>query len=214
MTLAAACSDEPSALPNASNPTSVTSVFSCPANDGPLTFTVRTMGDNLALWLHQEFGRPYLVIEPARAASGARYEKDEVMVWLNGNEAMLEVDDATFKACARDAYASVWEHAKLGGVDFRATGNEPGWILEIRNRTTLLLNYDYGQSVIEAQSQEPVDDVAARLTTYSAVANGQAVTVRISDDKCTDTMSGFEFESTVIVNIGERELHGCGRALH
>lgn len=172
------------------------------------------MGDDLALWLPFEFGRPYLVLEQVRAASGARYETEDVMVWLHGGEAMLEVDGTSFKACALDTFASVWEHAKLSGVDFRATGNEPGWVLEVSERTSIYLNYDYGQSLIETTSSEPVDDPVTRQSTFSAVADGRDVTIRISAAKCVDTMNGHEFESTVVVNIDERELRGCGRALH
>lgn len=211
---AIACSNEPPAPSADENKAPVTSVFNCSGNDRSLAFTVRTMGEKLALWLPLELGRPYLVLEQAPAASGARYEAENVMVWLHDNEATLDIDGETFKSCVRDSYASVWEHAKLGGVDFRATGNEPGWVLEIRHRTSLLLNYDYGESVIETQMTGPVDDVAARQSTFTATADGQTVTIRISAERCTDTMSGFEFESTVVVNIGERELRGCGRALH
>ena len=209
-----ACSNDAPPPPVEDDKTPVTSVFNCPTDNGELTFTVRTMGEKLAAWLPRQFGRPYLVLERARSASGSRYEADEVMVWLHGNEAMLEVDGNTFKSCTRDAYASVWEHAKLGGVDFRATGNEPGWVLEISNGTSLRLDYDYGQSLIETRADEPVNDAAARQTIYKAESDGRTVTVRISVERCTDSMSGFEFESTVIVNVDDRELRGCGRPLH
>jgi uncharacterized membrane protein len=191
----------------------VTSVFDCAVDNEAITFVVRTIGADLALWLPPDFDQPYLVLEQVPAASGARYETGDVTVWLHGQEAILTVAGNSYKSCQRDAYASVWEHAKLDGVDFRATGNEPGWILEIRNRSSLLLDYDYGDSRIETEMSEAVEDHARQSTYYSADAKGQTVTIEISATECTDSMSGFEFESTVTVNIGERSLHGCGRAL-
>lgn len=196
------------------NTPAITSVFTCVADDESTTFVVRTLNTDLALWLPPRFDRPYLVLEHVPAASGAKYESGDVMVWLHGQEAMLTVDGTTYKACQRDAYASIWEHAKLDGVDFRATGNEPGWVLEIRNRNSLVLDYDYGESRIETVLSGPVEDHAQQRTNYSADVNGQPLTIEISATECTDSMSGFEFESTVTVNIGGRTLQGCGRALH
>jgi putative lipoprotein len=209
-----ACSKAESPPTIENNTAAITSVFTCPADDKTITFVVRTMNADLALWLPPEFDRPYLLLEQAPAASGARYETADVMVWLHGQEAMLTVDSTAYKACQRDAYASIWEHAKLDGVDFRATGNEPGWTLEIRNRNSLLLDYDYGESRIETVLSGPVEDSAEQRTIFSADVDGQSLTVEISAMKCTDSMSGFEFESTVVVNIDGRILQGCGRALH
>jgi uncharacterized membrane protein/membrane-bound inhibitor of C-type lysozyme len=209
-----ACSKAESPPTIEDNTPAITSVFNCPAKDKAITFIVRTMNADLALWLPAEFDRPYLLLEQVPAASGAKYETGDVMVWLHGQEAMLAVDGITYKACQRDAYASVWEHAKLDGVDFRATGNEPGWMLEIRNRHSLLLDYDYGESRIETKLAGPVEESTKQRTIFSANVDGQALTIEIYATECTDSMSGFEFESTVVVNIGGRILHGCGRALH
>ena len=59
---------------------------------------------------------------------------------------MLEVDGETIRGCTEDRYESIWEDAKLSGVDFRAVGNEPGWVLEIRDSESIRFEYDYGQS--------------------------------------------------------------------
>lgn len=217
LVLAAACGSEDPTPTVANDPAAepaVTAVFNCEANNTAFTFTVRTMGQHLALWLPMEFNRPYVVLESVRAASGAKYEVENVMVWLHGDEAMLDLDGQTFKGCRRDAYASIWEHAKLNGVDFRATGNEPGWTLEISGRVLLDLNYDYGASRIQVESSKPVSNNEELRTTYTAESDGTSLTIDIFGRTCTDSMSGAQFESTVTVNIGDRVLHGCGRALH
>jgi putative lipoprotein len=161
-----------------------------------------------------KFERPYVALPQTPAASGSRYEAAGVVVWLHGEEAMLEVDGERFSGCRRDPRASIWEHAKLSGVDFRATGNEPGWVLEISERTRIDLSYDYGASRIQANAAEPVDDQQAMRTTWEASVDDLQLRLEISAVACTDSMSGEQFESTVVIYLGDRQLNGCGRPLH
>lgn len=215
MLLAAACVGESETPTDDTDPApAVTAVFDCGAGDTSFAFTTRTATEGLALWLPLEFERPYLVLPQTPAASGSRYEGDGVVVWLHGEDAMLEVDGERFSGCRHDRQASIWEHAKLNGVDFRATGNEPGWVLEISERTRIDLSYDYGASRIQAISSEPVSDQQAMRTTWVANANGQLLKIEISAAACTDSMSGERFDSTVVIYLGDRELKGCGRPLH
>lgn len=127
---------------------------------------------------------------------------------------MLEVDGERFSGCQRNPRASIWEHAKLSGVDFRGTGNEPGWVLEISERSRIDLSYDYGASRIQAKASEPVDDQQARRSTWEAVVDGESLKIEISAVACIDSMSGEQFASTVLIYLGDRELKGCGRPLH
>jgi uncharacterized membrane protein/membrane-bound inhibitor of C-type lysozyme len=196
----------------------VTAVFDCDFDKAPFSFTTRTIGQGLAVWLPLKFERPYLALPQTPAASGSRFEGagegDGVVVWLHGEEAMLEVDGERFSGCRRNPQASIWEHAKLSGADFRATGNEPGWVLEISERTRIDLSYDYGASRIQATASEPVDDQAAMRSTWEAIVDGEPLRVEITGVDCTDSMSGERFESTVVIYLGDRELTGCGRPLH
>jgi uncharacterized membrane protein len=91
---------------------------------------------------------------------------------------------------------SVWHRAKLRGVAFRAIGQEPGWLLEITNGTEILLVTDYGQNRQLYPYVEPV--------VYQEEIRGQ---------RCTDVMSGEEFEVSVSIIMTDRRLEGCGRAL-
>ena len=210
----AACDGEAPPSSEVAAGDAITSVFDCSTPGGEFAFTTRTLNPGLALWLPHDFARPYLALDQTEAASGARYQNDDVVVWLHGTEAMLEVGTQRFGACQRNARASIWEHAKLGGVDFRAAGNEPGWVLQIRARTSIELDYDYGNARIETTSAEPVSDTQSMRTTYEAQSNGQFLFIEILASPCTDSMSGEQFESTVTVKFGERTLTGCGRSLH
>jgi uncharacterized membrane protein len=109
---------------------------------------------------------------------------------------------------------SVWERAKLEGVDFRAVGNEPGWHLEIRRGRSLLLVSDYGAHRYTFPAPEPLVDAAAARTRYEAREGDHRLTVVLEALSCRDTMSGEAFETRVTVILDNRTLRGCGRALH
>lgn len=187
-----------------------TLVFECQSNAGAFSFTIRTGPGEIALWLPQRFERPYLVLGQVRAASGAKYEGDGVMVWSKGTDAMLEVEGETIRGCTENRYASIWEHAKLSGVDFRGVGNEPGWVLEIRDGDSIRFEYDYGQSEVEVSAPDPEVDPANRSARYVT----DSLEVLVEGVTCNDSMADYTYESRVTVNVAGREYHGCGRALH
>ena len=191
-----------------------TTVYDCQSNAGEFAFTTRTGPGELAVWLPNRFGRPYLVLGQVEAASGARYEGDGVVVWSKGSEAMLEVDGETIRACAENRYASVWEHAKLSGVDFRGVGNEPGWVLEMRHGDKTRFEYDYGQSEITVFTPKPRIDLANRASVWEMQSDAGDFVVTIDGTRCDDTMSDHSYESRVTVKLGDRVFPGCGRALH
>ena len=109
------------------------------------------------------------------------------------------------------AQNDVWHAAKLRGVAFRAIGQEPGWLLEIKNGEEILIVTDYGQKRSVFAWVEPVEDRAARSTLFELDAGAS---VLIEGEPCTDSMSGEQFETTVTVETGSRSLKGCGRALY
>ena len=113
-----------------------------------------------------------------------------------------------------DPRRSVWEHAKLEGVDFRAVGNEPGWLLEIRNGRSILLVSDYGARRDRFPAPEPRVETDAARTRYETREGDHRLTVVLEGRSCRDSMSGEAFETRVTVTLDDRTLRGCGRALH
>ena len=105
---------------------------------------------------------------------------------------------------------NVWHKAKLRGVAFRAIGQEPGWLLEIKNGEEILLVTDYGKNRNAYPYVEPQEDKAARKTVFQV---DDSTSVLIEGKPCSDTMSGESFETTVTVTLDDRVLQGCGRAL-
>ena len=105
---------------------------------------------------------------------------------------------------------NVWHKARLRGVAFRAIGQEPGWLLEIKNGEEILLVTDYEKNRSAYPYVDPQEDKAARQTVFQL---DDATSVLIEGKPCTDTMSGESFETTVTVTLDDRVLQGCGRAL-
>ena len=90
---------------------------------------------------------------------------------------------------------------------FRASGNEPGWRLDItEDSMTLLL--DNGQSRVAA-AKPPVQMTGDRRR-YVATAAGRSLTASVADSICSDTMTGMPHPNTVVVEFGDRTLRGCG----
>ena len=65
-----------------------------------------------------------------RTASGAQYSDGQITVWNKGQEAALEISGHTY-TCVENRARSIREDARARGVEFRGTGNEPGWVLEV-----------------------------------------------------------------------------------
>ncbi len=124
-----------------------------------------------------------LTLPHVRSASGAKFSEGAITFWSRGEEASLERDGQTVK-CVMNRRASIIEDAKLSGMDFWATGNEPGWTLEIGSETSVL------------------------------VMDGRALVIELTGEECFDSMSGERFETTVTLKFGGRSYPGCGQALH
>jgi membrane-bound inhibitor of C-type lysozyme len=147
------------------------------------------------------------------SASGAKYQGEGVMFWTKGTEQALLEHAGEAHLCSVDAARSVWEDAKLRGVDFRGVGNEPGWVLEIEPERLVFL-YDYGTRRVEVPRPDPTTDGEAARTVYATEAEAWPFTITLSGEACRDVMSGEAFETTVEVIWGPQRFDGCGRSLH
>lgn len=147
------------------------------------------------------------------AASGAKYSDGAVTFWSRGGEALVEADGRSLR-CAENRPRSLREDAKLRGVSFRATGNEPGWLLEITRGAETVLFTDWGKTRSAFPTPEPITDAAAGRTEYRAAGGGRALTVVLEARECRDSMSGERFPTTVTVRLDRDVLRGCGTPLH
>lgn len=111
-----------------------------------------------------------------------------------------------------DGAASPWEAARRRGVDFRAVGQEPGWVLEVYNDSLVVLEADYGADRLAIPTNAA--PATGNAFTFDGREGGRMLSVVVTEAPCQDTMSGEAYPATVTVRLdGERSLQGCGRAL-
>jgi len=105
-----------------------------------------------------------------------------------------------------------WETARAAGVDFRAIGQEPGWIVDIYTQDRIVALLDYGETRIEFPRGEPTYP-AEGATRFSAQQDGHTLSITYRRFPCEDAMSGEPYPSSVEVVIDGRTLNGCGRSV-
>ena len=154
-----------------------TFVFEC---DDGFGFVARIEGDNAWVFLPGET----LALPHVDTVSGSAYAADNTSLMLRGDQASLISDHAEHTGYSNNHARAIWEHAKLEGVDFRALGNEPGWILEISNNTELKLVTDYGQRSYRFKAAWIEPDQRGRTTTYTASTAEHNITVTITGNAC------------------------------
>ena len=205
--VALACSTE-QATEDAPEQVEPASTFVYECDDG-YGFVARIQGETAWVFLPETTA----ALPHVPAASGARYGEGSITYWSKGEEASLEAAGTEHPTCINDRRRAVWEHAKLNGADFRAVGNEPGWLLEIYPRRMVLVT-NYGEQRYEFETPVPVDRPEERRTTYEAAHGEVRVIVELEGKECRDTMSDDRFETTVTVRVNDTTYRGCGRALH
>ena len=181
-----------------------TYVFTC---GDKFNFVARVEDNKAWLFLPGETLETYKV-------SDTLYRSLEVSLRLDGDKGSIESSQGNYENCRNNRRQAIWENAKLNGADFRAIGNEPGWHLEIRRQSKIVLVTNYGSEQYEFDLPEPESDTTARTTLYKVNQDGRELSLTISGEPCSDSMSGERFESKVEVVLNGKTLRGCGRALH
>lgn len=110
------------------------------------------------------------------------------------------------------AQMPAWDGARAAGVDFRAVGQEPGWMIDIYAQDRIVALTDYGQMMIEFPRPEPTYPVEGAML-YEAQGGGHTLSITVRRAPCEDAMSGEAYPSTVDVVIDGRTLNGCGRSV-
>ena len=87
-----------------------------------------------------------VTLDRVRSASGAKYKNSDLMFWNKGDRALLEITGTTYR-CQRNLQREPRIERGRRAVDFRATGNEPGWLLEIDRHFIRILS-DYGNNLV------------------------------------------------------------------
>jgi len=163
---------------------------------GDVPVSVGVLDDRLVL---QVEGRE-IALEQVRAASGARYEapgETDTFVWSKGDALMLRVDGRDFPECRKVLPADK--------APYSARGNEPGWHVNLEAETATVV-VDYGETTHE--TARPAVQVVPGAYEFSMPEIG--ATLHIEERLCHDDATGMPHPDTARLNLGDRELRGCG----
>lgn len=174
--------------------------------------------DGLEAVVHTELGKLTLlaqgserVLEQVPSDSGVRFEGAGALFSSWGETAVLDVDGQRYGECRSNAARVPWADAAYRGIDFRALGNEPGWLLEVDDGNAIRLVTDYGERSVYMPA--PAPRFEAGIVRYTAQSKAHEVHLEIEPKTCQDTMSGEVFEARVRVQLDGSEYLGCGRYL-
>lgn len=152
------------------------------------------------------------VLDMAEAASGARFVSREIEFWVRErDQATLTEAGQEGVSCTPSGRPSPWALAREAGVYFRATGNEPGWSLELYDPENPVLRLELDSGTRELLFDTVIEDPEG--DGYFAESPGNEAAIILIREPCRDTMVGWEFPYRVEMLLNDRELAGCGRYL-
>ncbi len=172
-------------------------VFASTLVCGDRSVTVGQVGDTMRM----QAGGETFDLRPVRSASGARYEAigdPSTSLWSKGDRATVVVRGQPWPECVP---------RRAPKLPYRATGNEPGWRLDITAHTMTLLA-DNARMHIEAPT--PVVESGDGFTRFRAPAAGVGLVATIFERRCIDSMTGMPYPDVVTVVFAGRTLNGCG----
>lgn len=98
------------------------------------------------------------------------------------------------------------------GIDFVATGNEPGWLLEIDLEDGMYFK-TRPSGTVELKGAVPKPTVEGNMTSYRTQTDAGELIVELTETPCTDAMSGRVSSHTVRVTAKGKSYSGCGMYL-
>ena len=171
-----------------------------------VTFRALVRPDSLALRVPAAFGGDTRHLVAVRAASGAKYEGGGATVWSKGGTATVEIDGQRLGDCTISPQTEQQdEHPP--DLQFRAVGQEPGWIVEVTD-DSLRFAWAYGQRAVTAA--QFVTDTDDERMVYRADTDRGPLRVEAEPKYCTDPMNGRLFSHTVTVTLAGDTHTGCG----
>jgi heat shock protein HslJ/uncharacterized lipoprotein YbaY len=140
-------------------------------------------------------------MRPATSDSGSKYEAvgdPSTTLWTRGVDATVVVKGVPYPPCTKRTGSP---------APFRATGNEPGWRLDI-GETEMTFLASNGQKRVVTPTPAAKKSEGARK--YVTKSGGHDLTVTVVDRLCSDTMTGMPHPNTVVVVFQGKTLNGCG----
>lgn len=100
---------------------------------------------------------------------------------------------------------------RAAGIQWRALGQEPGWIVEVKADGGLEAQLDYGQRRI---TTPPADREGENGTTrWTAQTGAGSLDLTVNRGACNDTMSDDRYWFTATLVVDGQTLRGCAQPL-
>jgi uncharacterized membrane protein len=128
----------------------------------------------------------------------------------SSTESAASTDSLEARGAAKRA--ATWQAARRRGVQFRAIGQEPGWLVEV-TADSLQVEWKYGQQMASGPRAEVGAAPSNAPLRYVAETEEGPVQVKAVERRCVDPMNGDAFPLTVTVRVAADTLAGCGRLL-
>lgn len=190
-------------------PTGRTFVYNCGVESTQDSMiTVKVDSDDAWLFLADTTVHLKSIVSP----SGAKYQSGDYMYWSKGEEASIKAAGKLYEHCRNDRREATWQDAKLRGVTFRATGNEPGWYMEMK-ADSIKYVLDYGERRFFTPAPATTQCSDSVSTRYEIETGNHAIEIRILNKPCT-SMSGKRFSRSVELEVDGKTYHGCGMAFN
>ncbi|HEX6120107.1 MAG TPA: META domain-containing protein [Dongiaceae bacterium] len=125
------------------------------------------------------------------------------------DDTLALTSDAGARIMFRREEAASLQDARARGIDFRAAGQEPAWIVELKlgDHITAMLDYGSTSLVLPAPSGEAEAD---GTEVYNATTDTDHLVLSIKSKICLDAMSGEPHPSTVELTVNDKAYRGCG----
>ena len=121
---------------------------------------------------------------------------------------VLTTGDGKHLAFRRLESASL-QDARARGVDFRGVGQEPAWVVELKEGEQITAVLDYGATTLHLPA--PLAGAAADgAITYDTSTDTDHVLLTVKRKICVDSMSGEPHQATVQLQVNDKSYQGCG----
>lgn len=174
-------------------------------------FSFVTREEGQVIWLFLP-GRA-LQLPRDRNSSGTRFHSKEIDFIQEGDTARLRLPDTRYDYCRNNAQRAAREQARFSGADFRAAGEAPDWTLEITLGGDMQLVTGADKTTYHFVTPEPLVIESERKTLYSTQNRHHQIVVELTGTPCHDS-NGETHEVSVNISLDDRQLKGCGGALH
>ena len=148
-------------------------------------------------------GAKTYALREARASAGTKYvatDDTDTALWNESARTRVKLEGRSLADCAPSADATA--------VALRATGNEPGWRLELGVASVSFATAEGNRSI---ETPTPLPRVISPdRRSYLARIDARDMAIDVTEKVCVDTMTGMPHPQAVRVRFSGKTYSGCG----